>query len=117
MRLAHDGPSRFARLIFTVCMAAAWSGALHFASAENAPPVRRALALEEFNRGMRAIQDAERDAPRDTFDLSAIVTARGRDAARLFQWVRDQTVWVPYRGCLRGEVGVLMDRIGNSLDR
>ena len=31
--------------------------------------------------------------------------------------MRDETTWVPYQGALRGAVGVLMDRKGNSLDR
>jgi hypothetical protein len=31
--------------------------------------------------------------------------------------VRENTFWVPYRGLLRGSAGVLMDRLGNSLDR
>jgi hypothetical protein len=35
----------------------------------------------------------------------------------LLQWVREQTVFVPYSGVLRGPCGVLMDRVGNDLDR
>ena len=34
-----------------------------------------------------------------------------------FEWVRDHTRPVPYRGVLRGANGVLQDRQGNSLDR
>ena len=34
-----------------------------------------------------------------------------------FRSVRSHTVWVPYRGLLRGATGVLMDRRGDSLDR
>ena len=41
----------------------------------------------------------------------------GRDPDKLFSWVRDNTYWVPYQGCLRGPIGVLMDRLGSSLDR
>ena len=55
--------------------------------------------------------------PRDTFDPKAIVEKVGNDPAKLFEWVRDNTYWVPYRGSLRGPIGVLMDRLGNSLDR
>jgi hypothetical protein len=55
--------------------------------------------------------------PRDSFDVRAVVEATGGDPIKLFQWVTDQTCFVPYRGVLRGEIGVLMDRRGNSLDR
>ena len=36
---------------------------------------------------------------------------------KLFEWVRDETYLIPYSGQLRGPAGVLMDRVGNSLDR
>jgi hypothetical protein len=35
----------------------------------------------------------------------------------LFAWVKANSFWIPYRGVLRGPVGVLMDGRGNSLDR
>jgi len=35
----------------------------------------------------------------------------------LFVWIRDNTYFVPYQGVLRGDKGVLMDKLGNSLDR
>jgi len=55
--------------------------------------------------------------PRETFDPQAVIAAAGHEPAALFAWVRDNTSWAPYRGALRGPVGVLMDRIGSSLDR
>lgn len=54
---------------------------------------------------------------RTAWDPAAVVAAVGKDRAALFTWVRDKTALVPYRGALRGSVGVLMDRVGNSLDR
>lgn len=65
----------------------------------------------------QALEEAERQIPRDTFDPQAIIDKVGRDPEKLFKWVRDNTYLVPYRGVLRGETGVLMDRLGNSLDR
>lgn len=56
-------------------------------------------------------------AMRQDWDPAAIVAVVGKDRTALFRWVRDHTVLVPYRGSLRGAVGVLMDRTGNSLDR
>ena len=40
--------------------------------------------------------------PRDTFDPQVIVDNVGKDPAKLFEWVRDNTYLVPYRGALRG---------------
>lgn len=65
----------------------------------------------------QALEAAEKEIPRDTFDPRSVVEKVGKDPIRLFEWVRDNTYWVPYRGALRGPVGVLMDRLGNSLDR
>jgi hypothetical protein len=64
-----------------------------------------------------ALEAAEHELPRDTFDPQAVITKVGQDPASLFKWVRDETHLVPYRGALRGPIGVLMDRSGNSLDR
>ena len=63
------------------------------------------------------LEQAERQIPRDTFDLQAVIDKVGKDPQKLFEWVRDNTYFVPYRGLLRGDKGVLMDRLGNSLDR
>jgi hypothetical protein len=63
------------------------------------------------------LEKAERQIPRDTFDLQVVIDRVGKDPQKLFEWVRDHTYFVPYRGLLRGDKGVLMDRLGNSLDR
>ncbi len=64
-----------------------------------------------------AIEDAENELARDTFDPAAVIQTVGHDPQELLAWMREQTRWVPYRGALRGYVGVLMDRLGNDLDR
>lgn len=87
--------------------------------------IRPVAAAEKTGAGqsqrMQAVLDQlERSAtrlPRDAFDTSAVVAAVGSDRTALFEWVRDQTAFVPYNGSLRGPVGVLMDRLGNSFDR
>jgi len=63
------------------------------------------------------LEKAEKQIPRDTFDPQAIIDKVGKDPKKIFEWVRDNTYFVPYRGLLRGDKGVLMDRLGNSLDR
>ncbi len=72
---------------------------------------------ETLKRCFLALEAISAEVPRGTFDPKAIVEKTGRDPAKLFEWVRDETLWVPYQGELRGPAGVLMDRVGNSLDR
>jgi hypothetical protein len=84
-------------------------------SKQAAPSVAdRAATLES---SLRALEDAERSAPRDRWDPDYVASTLGSDPSVLLQWVRDNTSWVPYRGILRGANGVLMDRQGSSLDR
>jgi hypothetical protein len=82
----------------------------------DAPEERRAF-LERIDRVLASLEAARRELPRDAFDLQGVVEVAGRDPVKLFEWVRDRTVWVPYSGTLRGATGVLLDRMGNSLDR
>lgn len=74
-------------------------------------------AKTRVERMFVAIDKAERQIPRDHFDPKAIVAEVGKDPAALARWVQSHTALVPYRGSLRGPIGVLMDRAGNSLDR
>lgn len=78
-------------------------------TAAASPAERVRFLLDQF----AALQ---RELPRETFDPGA-VAAPGSTPESIFAWVRDHTYWIPYRGALRGAVGVLMDRMGSSLDR
>jgi hypothetical protein len=69
-----------------------------------------------LEKSLNVIADGER-APRDRRDPSYVAEVLGRDPIAHLDWVRSHTAWVPYRGVLRGPVGVLLDRQGNSLDR
>jgi hypothetical protein len=77
------------------------------------PSARTAL----LDASLHALEDGDRATPRDTWDPDYVVGMVGRDPGSLFTWVRANTFWIPYHGELRGAVGVLMDRQGNSLDR
>ena len=57
------------------------------------------------------------DLPRAEFDPAALAEKLGKDPRAHFEWVRDHTWWAPYRGLLRGPKGVMLDRVGSSLDR
>ena len=71
----------------------------------------------ELGAALKAVEDGERESPRDRWDPVYVVNALGSDPRALFDWVREDTSWIAYRGLLRGPIGVLMDRQGNSLDR
>ncbi len=77
------------------------------------PKERTAL----LDRSLQALEDGDRQIPRDRWDPDYVVNIVGRDPQKLFTWVKSHTYWIPYRGVLRGPVGVLMDAQGNSLDR
>jgi hypothetical protein len=77
----------------------------------------RAQRLTRLEGSLRVIEDGLHESPRDRWDPEYVVAQVGREPRVLFEWVRDNTSWIPYRGVLRGPVGVLMDRQGNSLDR
>jgi len=80
-------------------------------------PLSPAERASQLDRSLYAIEDGESDTPRDSWDPQFVVDRLGSDPQVLFSWVRDHTFWIPYRGVLRGPVGVLMDRQGNNLDR
>jgi hypothetical protein len=70
-----------------------------------------------LDKALRAVTDGDQSAPRDRWDPAYVARALGPDPLLHLAWVREWTLWVPYRGALRGPAGVLMDRQGNSLDR
>ena len=101
---APDDPARDA-----VAAASGATVAL-FASAKTPNPGARTGQLVD------RLVEANQTVPR-TWDPATVIAAVGKDRGALFKWVRDQTALVPYRGALRGSIGVMMDRTGNSLDR
>ena len=137
MRLGSDPLCRFARALFCLTLLVAWHvptdgqfvpptipGSSKPKPADPtespSPPQdqeKLKAARDQLGRVFKAIETVDAELPRDSFDPSAIVTQVGGDRVKLFEWVRDQTVYASYRGQLRGATGVLMDRTGNSLDR
>ena len=83
----------------------------------SAPTPTPAALNAALANSLRAIEDGERDMPRDRWDPAYVAEALGPDPQQVFAWVQANTSWIPYKGLLRGPVGVLMDRLGNSLDR
>src|SRR4051812_438070 len=122
MRLRPDKSSRVARGTLALLLAFVWCQcpllAVPPATAPSSKPAFDPKELaDEMERFLQIVEKTEKILPRETFDPAAIVAAVGKDPEKLFAWVRNETVLVPYQGALRGERGVLMDRVGNSLDR
>ena len=106
---------KFDAVALTLCLALlVTSLELPFETHPRLTPEQRVALLD---RSLRALEDGDREMPRDTWDPDYVVKMVGRDPQRLFRWVQQNTFWIPYHGVLRGPVGVLMDRQGNSLDR
>jgi len=81
------------------------------AMANQGPDIERVAELFE------QLEEEWQRIPRTSFDAQAVVELAGTDPDGLAGWVRTHTHSVPYRGALRGHRGVLLDRVGNSLDR
>jgi hypothetical protein len=54
---------------------------------------------------------------RSLFEIDALADRLGADPATIFKFVRDEIRYEPYVGVLRGALGTLVCRAGNSLDR
>ncbi|HZL38038.1 MAG TPA: hypothetical protein VFC78_22170 [Tepidisphaeraceae bacterium] len=104
------------RLLLGASVAILWAVA---PSAWSADPAAAAPVISALrpDRLFDALASADRRAPADQYDPAAVVALAGRDPVALLAWVRDHTAWAPYQGALRGPTGVLLDRVGSSLDR
>ena len=80
---------------------------------ETASPADASLRLDRL---LKAIDTIDREGLEAETEPTALARRLGPDPEKAFQWVRNSTVWVPYRGTLRGPVGVLMDRTGSRAD-
>jgi hypothetical protein len=116
-----------ATILAALPVTAAWRGASSASSAgpfDAAAPTRAPQPIvpspnlsASLENSLRAVEDGDREAPRDRWDPNYVVEHEGKDPQHLFEWVAQQTSWIPYRGELHGPIGVLMDRMGGSLDR
>jgi hypothetical protein len=89
------------------------------ASAAVCPPVDPGIqsVYQDFARLQSALQLARSELDTSQFDPTARQASIGQNPDDLLAWVRDETRWLDYEGSLRGASGVLMDRMGSSLDR
>ena len=80
-------------------------------------PPDTAPLTTQLTQLLNALQAAEKNIPRDSFEASAVLPSTELTPDSLNTWVQEQTWLIPYNGALRNAQGVLMDRVGNSLDR
>jgi hypothetical protein len=86
-------------------------------AADSARRISVADAARNINSILDEIAAEDQKLPHREFDPAALATALGTDPKTQYEWVRDHTGWVPYAGLLRGARGVLLDRVGSSVDR
>ncbi len=72
---------------------------------------------EKLNRMYAALDVVNSKIDRSLFEIDALADRLGSDPATIFHFVRDEIRYEPYTGVLRGALGTLLCRAGNSLDR
>jgi len=74
-------------------------------------------ASRRLSRIMAGVDVLQSKIDRSLFEIDALADRLGSDPATLFHFVRDEIRYEPYTGVLRGALGTLLCRGGNSLDR
>ena len=74
-------------------------------------------AREQLDRLYAGLDVIGGKMDRSLFEIDALSERLGSDPAAIFRFVRDEIRYEPYTGVLRGALGALLCRAGNSLDR
>lgn len=75
------------------------------------------VVSERLNRMYAALDVVNSKIDRSLFEIDALADRLGSDPATILHFVRDEIRYEPYVGVLRGPLGTLLCRAGNSLDR
>ena len=107
---------RFIVVVLCTGLLVLTSGSRYLVFAQNAD-IDIDQALVEARNFVDLAEEALDNIPRDSFDIESILLEAFLDIDELFAWTKENITLVPYQGVLRGPQGVLMDRLGNSLDQ
>jgi hypothetical protein len=78
---------------------------------------QRADLREKLQLLKRETISASELVDRKRLSFDAVIQATGNNPQDIYNWVKTNTRPLPYRGILKGALGVLIERQGNSLDR
>lgn len=79
-------------------------------------PEAAARTAQTMARALQATEDGLLAMARDRWDPQWLADSLGADPEALRGFLRENVIWAPYAGALRGARGVLMDRTANALD-
>jgi hypothetical protein len=74
-------------------------------------------ASRRLSRIIAGVDVLQSKIDRSQFEIDALAARLGSDPTAMFHFVRDEIRYEPYTGVLRGALGTLLCRAGNSLDR
>lgn len=104
-------------LLLSVLFAPTWSAAQDGAGLIDRSAFDYAAIAASVDETTRRMQAVRADIDRARFDPEALIDALDYDADTALAFVREEIVFQPYEGALRGVVGTLRARAGNSLDQ
>ena len=75
------------------------------------------VKMQHLSRTMEIFKSLRSNIDRSQFDLEALLEKLEYDDEAIIRFVDEQIAYQPYQGLLRGALGTLMSRAGNSLDQ
>jgi hypothetical protein len=107
--------------VFVILSAGSFVSGRVFSKEPASEPLLTGIEVEKIAAEIKELyyqaQEILEDLPQDRFDRAWVLEQADFEPDSIFDWIVQNTSWVPYQGVLRGAEGVLLARKGNSLDR